>query len=63
VARRAALAALGSSLMGGVSSGVEALGAVAGTSTGISSLETCSSEKREKFRLNIVLPSIMSPLE
>jgi len=44
VARRAALAALGSSLMGGVSSGVEALGAVAGTSTGISSLETCSSE-------------------
>jgi hypothetical protein len=30
--------------MGGVSSGVEALGAVAGTSTGISSLETCSSE-------------------
>ena len=44
MARRAALAALGSSLMG-VSSGVEALGAVAGTSTGISSLETCSSEK------------------
>ena len=42
----------------GVSSGVEALGAVAGTSTGISSLETCSSEKKENFSLVLACKNI-----